>query len=123
MLAQSASLISWTQRTLPQARNIMFSWNAHDEFEMPGHIRLMERLLAETQTVCEIIGDPRQPAEHHVCIKRISKAPSDCAVLLANDAASQTLASISFASVRALLPILQISRWFDCPAILRLERI
>ena len=105
----------------------MFSWNAHDEFEMPGHIRLMERLLAETQTVCEIIGDPRQPARasslENVCIKRISKAPSDCAVLLANDAASQTLASISFASVRALLPILQISRWFDCPAILRLERI
>jgi hypothetical protein len=62
----------------------MFSWNTHDEFEMPGHIRLMERLLAEAQTVCEIIGDPRQPARasslENVCIKRISKTPSDCAV-------------------------------------------
>src|SRR6516162_9950623 len=105
----------------------MFSWNTHDEFEMPGHIRLMERLLAEAQTVCEIIRDPRQPARassvKDVCIKRFRKPHRDRAVLLANDAASQTIASISFASVRALLPILQMSRWFDCPAILRLERI
>ena len=57
----------------------MFSWNTHDEFEMPGHIRLMERLLAEAQTVCEIIGDPRQPARasslENVCIKGIIESP------------------------------------------------
>ena len=63
MLAQSASRVRWTQRTLPQARNIIFSCNTQDEIEARGHIRLMERFVAEHKPSVKWIASSHSAAD------------------------------------------------------------